>query len=250
MDIKNFKELFVDPSAEASDWEDNFFKVAQSGDEEGVEKLLEEVDELYFEECQINTAIETFTSKGTKEERERLLPKLKEIEWVKDVKVENGVLHISTEKGPINVALITQAMYGYENDLRLLTDGRKGFCHTDSIRMCKKYEQEGFVVTGYIYGIADKAKYLHSWVEFEEDGKYAVADYTMNAIMNREAYYMIKHAKELSRVSNKQIKDDWKILGQLDKRGITLKENEYLVFRDEYMKDLKKNFKDLEKEDR
>ena len=250
MDEEKIKKLFIEPSTEASEWEDKVFEASKTGDEKALEKLLLEAEELYPEECQINSAIENFTRKGTKEEREKLLYKLTDIKWVKSVKIENERIYIDTEQGPINVGLISNDMNGYENDLRLLTNGRKGFCHTDAIKMCRMYEKECFVVTGYIYGIADRAKYLHSWVEMNIGGIDFVADYTMNAYMNKDAYYFIKNAKELSRVSNKQIKEDWKILGQLSRSGITFMENEYLVFRDEYMKDLKKNFKKLEREDR
>lgn len=72
----------------------------------------------------------------------------------------------------------------------------------------------------------------------------------MNAVMNKKGYYMLKHAEALSKVSNKQLKEDWKILGQLAKQGITFKENEYLVFRDEIMRDLKKNFSEHDQDDR
>jgi hypothetical protein len=249
---EEFNRMFVNPSEEASDWEDAVFQAGINGDDKEVERLFMQTNEIYLDESQINTAIETFTRKESPEEKDRLLNGLKEIDWIKDVRVENNVLHIGTEKGPINVGLLSD-MDGYRDDLRLLTSGRKGFCHSDSIKMCRQYN-DAQIVTGYIYGLSDKAKYLHSWVEFEQDGKCVVADYTMNVVMNKEGYYLIKHAEELSRVSHKQIIDDLKILGQLSKQGIVFRENEYLVFRDEIMKDLEKNFgdnnKDSDREDR
>lgn len=248
MDRKTFEELFIKPSDEADKWEEAVFQAGIAGDDKEVERLFMQANEIYLDECQITTAIETFTRKESQSEKDRLLEGLKDIEWIKDVKVENGFLHIGTEKGSINVGLISD-MDDYKNELRLLTSGRKGFCHTDSMKMCRQYE-DACVVTGYIYGLSDKAKYLHSWVEFEKDGKCVVADYTMNAIMNKEGYYLIKHAEELSRVSQKQLIDDWKILGKLAKQGITYTENQYLVFRDEIMKDLEKNFANKESENK
>lgn len=248
MDCKKFERMFVDPSNEASDWEDAVFQAGKAGNDKEVERLFMQADEIYLEESQINTAIETFTRKESPEEKDRLLNGLNKIDWVKSVKVENGVLQIDTEKESLVVALISEVMNGYQDDLRLLTSGRKGFCHTDSIKMCRQYEQDSNVVTGYIYGLSNKAKYLHSWVEFESNKKEFVADYTMNAVMNKKGYYMLKHAEVLSKVSNKQLKEDWKILGQLAKQGITFKENEYLVFRDEIMRDLEKNFGDNKKD--
>lgn len=88
------------------------------------------------------------------------------------------------------------------------------------------------VVTGFIYGISDKVKYLHSWIEFNKDGNEYVIDYTMNVIMNKEGYYFIRQAEELSRISNQDILFDSKI---------SINSKVYLVFRHEIMKELEKN---------
>lgn len=251
MNKRNFKLLFEEPDAKSRKWQDALYDAAHNGDDDEFNRLLAEANELYFEESQIHTAIEDYTSNGDPEERDRHLSGLKELDWVDDVKVEENGLLIKTKRGPIAVNRMSDVVNGFTGDLRLLSrSARKGQCHHDSIIMARMFEQEIFVVTGYVYGLTDKAKFLHSWVELEEEGKQLVADYTMNAIMNKDAYYMIQHAQELTRVSNKQIKEDWKILGQLAKKGITFMNNEYLVFRDEYMQDLKRNISEHDQDDR
>lgn len=253
MDEEKFKKMFIDPTNEASEWEEKILDGGTDSEKE-MEELLMQANEFYLDEAQINTAIEAYTRAGTQEEREGLLHTLTEIEWVKDVKIEKQRVVIDTERGPIRFGLINEILPDYKNDLQLLTTGRKGFCHRDAIKMSTMYEEESFVVTGFVYGIADKAKYFHSWVEMSLGGKDYAIDYTMNAIMNRDAYYMIKHAEEVSRVSNKQIREDWKILKKLTEKGIFIIDNQYLVFRDEIMNDLEKNFgdnkKDSDREDR
>lgn len=249
MDEEKFKKMFIDPTDEASEWERKLLEGGTDSEEE-MEELLMQANEFYLDEAQINSAIEAYTRKGTQEEREGLLHRLTEIEWVKDVKIEKQRVLIDTEKGLIRFGLINETLPEYKDDLQLLTTGRKGFCHRDSIKMSTMYEEENFVVTGFVYGIADKAKYFHSWVEMTIGEKDYVLDYTMNAIMNKEAYYMIKHAEEVSRVSNKQIREDWKVMEKLTKKGIYFMDNQYLVFRDEIMKDLEKNFANKDIEDR
>ena len=248
MDEEKFKKMFIDPTEEAEAWEEKIITGDINSKE--VEELLMQANEFYQDEWKICTAIEGYTSVGKKEEREGLLFRLKSIPWVKDIKIEENHVLIDTEKGLINFQLINESLPECKDDLRLLTGGRKGYCHSDAVKMSTMLEKENAVVTGYVYGMADKAKYFHSWVEMSNDGKDYVIDYTMNAIMNKEAYYMLKHAEELSRVSNEQITEDWKIMKQLTGKGIFFMDGQYLAFRDEIMRDLKKNFGDTDKKDK
>ena len=244
---RNFKKLFEEPDEESRKWQDALFNAAYIGDDDEFNRLLSEADEFYFDESQIHTAIEDFTSNENEDIRDKHLSDLKKIDWVDDVKAEENELLIKTQKGPIEVSRISDNVNGFTNDLRLLSrTARKGQCHHDTIAMALMSEQEISVVTGYIYGLTDKAKFLHSWLEFEDEDKKFVADYTMNAIMNKDGYYMIQHPEELARISNKQLKEDWKILKKLVKADITFMNNEYLVFRNEIMENLKKNIDDRE----
>ncbi len=248
MDEEKLKKMFIDPTEEAEEWEGKI--LSRDTDSDEVERLLMQANEYYQDEWRICTAIEGYTSIGEKEEREGLLFRLKSIPWIKDIKIEAKRVLMDTEKGLIRFGLINETLPEYKDDLQLFTTGRKGFCHRDALKMSTMYEKENHVVTGYVYGIADKAKYLHSWVETTIDEKDYVLDYTMNVAMNKEAYYMLKHAEEISRISNKQIKEDWKIIKNLNAKGIHFMDSQYLIFRDEIMKDLEKNFGTENKEDK
>lgn len=66
-------------------------------------------------------------------------------------------------------------------------------------------------------------------------------DYTLNAVMNKDGYYYIKGIdKPINRIKDWQIKQDVKnnvfdVMGKLD-----LGDKEYVVFRDEILRDIKR----------
>ena len=68
--------------------------------------------------------------------------------------------------------------------------------------------------------IVIKLNILHSWVEFNYQGEDMVIDYTLNALMNKEGYYMILSVQNLlSRIDSKLLKEDRKVLDKFDKLG-------------------------------
>ena len=46
MDCKKFERMFVDPSNEASDWEDAVFQAGKAGDDKEVERLFMQADKI------------------------------------------------------------------------------------------------------------------------------------------------------------------------------------------------------------
>ena len=98
-----------------------------------------------------------------------------------------------------------------------------------------------------MYGISDKEKNIHTWIEFEEGKNEYVIDYTFNVLMNKEGYYYLRKAEPLSIITSKEMNSDRK-LGIFDKdnemangKGIGISEKEYLLFRNEILNDLLKN---------
>jgi len=98
------------------------------------------------------------------------------------------------------------------------------------------------LVTGYIYGVADKGKFLHSWVECGKEGKEIVMDYTMNVGMKKDGYYFLMHAEPIARISDKDVKEDIRRFGHFfDFSNYT----QYLLFRDETIRQLEEKEKEL-----
>ena len=249
---KNFNELFIKPDIESEEWDSKIFDYGLAQDVENLTKHLESANELYLEEKQIYTAINSFTldtDGDNEEESMRLIDGLKDNELVEDSEVTKSTLVIKTTNGDIKVWKLSEIIPELKmEDSDLTTENRKGKCHEKSIKIANSLgEIKSDVVTGYIFGYSDKAKYLHSWVEFNHYGKDMVIDYTLNALMNKEGYYMIQNAKPLSRIDSKTIKEDSKILNKFDKLG-SFNIKEYLLFRDEIMKDFEKNKEIIENE--
>ncbi len=63
------------------------------------------------------------------------------------------------------------------------------------------------IVTGYVYGISDKSKKMHTWVEFKNNNNQEfVIDYDDNTVYNKEGFYFLKHVEPLKKVSSDDLK--------------------------------------------
>jgi len=135
-------------------------------------------------------------------------------------------------------------LHGYTenlNDLwlKLRTDERHNDCHQGSWNLMGMMTgvKGKKLVTSFIKGATDECDFLHTWIEFEEDGEEKVADYTLNAVMSKELYYALRSVdtENLSVISE----DDF----NAEKDGIEKKVKDknfdkriYLLFRDELVK--------------
>lgn len=246
---KSFKELYIDPEDRSEQWDNKVFELGFLGKVEELDEHINSADELYFEERQIYTAINKFTLKTVSEkEKNRLFNLLREEEFIKEINIIDSNVLIETKDTKIIASKLSGMIPTLEKeDKDIETENRKGNCHKRSIMISKSLGVPNEVVTGYIFGCSDKAKYLHSWVEFNFKGRDVVIDYNLNILMNKDGYYYMQHAIPISRISDKNIKEDNEIIQKFGKIGhFNLKE--YLVFRDEIMKDFEKNKRIFEEE--
>lgn len=246
---KSFKELYIVPDEKSEEWDNRLFELGLQGNIEGLDKHLDAVNELYFEERQIYTAINKFTLNTVpKEEKMRLFNMLKNEEFVDELEILGSNVMIKTKDAKIIASKLSGMIPTLcKEDEDIETERRKGNCHQKSMKISKSLGVTNDVVTGYIFGYSDKAKYLHSWVEFNFRGRDVVIDYTLNILMNKEGYYYMQHAIPISRISDKKIREDNETIRKFGKVGyFNLKE--YLVFRDEIMHDFEKNKKVFEEE--
>ena len=251
MSLSNsFNKLFIEPDEMSNDWDNKIFKYHELGDYKKLEEHIETAKELYLDERQICTAINAFTLKTeSRNEKIRLLKGLKKADFVKDLKATESSLIIRLKNGEIRAYKLTGIIPALKKeDEDIETERRIGKCHEKSIKISNSMEIPNEVVTGFVFGYSDKSKYLHSWVELNYEGNDMVIDYTLNVFMNKEGYYLMQHAIPLSRISNKNIKNDLKIFNKFDGLG-NFNIKEYLLFRDELIKDIEKN-KDIFEEER
>lgn len=237
--------MFTIPEQASDEWIYKVFELGENGDIDGIQNLFCQTQELYFDEYHIYNIIqqltndESFTNIDT---RKRLLKQLEECSLVKGIRtLEDGFILVETKKDTPNIPdiLITRLsdlIFDLKDDHDLGNSTRLGQCHTKAQEISLRIGFPNEVVTGYFHALSDKARFLHSWIEFSGDEEDYVIDYTMNAVMNKKGYYFIRHVKELCRINNHDILSDLDLFGSLE--GLNIKE--YMVFRHEMARDLER----------
>lgn len=196
-------------------------------------------------------------SESNDNNKDNIIQKLKRMnDYVTDVRVENNdkfnipELIIETKNGPIKVLQLSERYpklrnpYLKNENARELfslieSEKRKGRCFEFAYCLTLMLPLLTKLTTGYIYGFCDKSKFLHSWVETTIDGEEYVIDGTLNAIINKDGYYLMGHAKVINQIDKDTFLDDlnkYEIINNVD---IPL--SVYYVFRDEIIKDLERN---------
>ena len=263
---KNYEYLFEKPEDLPRQINKNIGRLMELYPDIDVLKgiLKEKYGEEFFEYTYLNDLISYLYSEEVKDIQYEIIGAIKTLSIVKEIysKPEDSY-RIVTEEQDINISPIKYQLNKLiksnniseklkENVLLqdYLTiverqDKRIRKCHELSIDLAKMltkyFKQSCNVVTGNPRYYVNQQKYLHSWVEIEVDGKTYIIDSTMNTVLEKEAYYMLRHVNEneiLSSITGENIiKDEWlygELLNDFDHKT-------YLTSRDEIIKDLEKN---------
>ena len=116
----------------------------------------------------------------------------------------------------------------------LTSSKRYGNCHNKAMSISPSIEGSK-IVTGYIT-IGNK-KVLHSVIEYEQDGKNIILDWTRNLVINKEQYERLTKFVELSSFEGRKVIDDIEIIF----KDLNIGVKTYVVFRDELIKDMQRN---------
>ena len=130
----------------------------------------------------------------------------------------------------------TISRYIFENNEiknELETKKRYRKCHMRSIDLALAIG-DAKVVTGIAK--LNGVEFLHSVVEIMLDNKTLYLDWTRNIMMPQDEYKRLFRYREISKVDIKNIISDIEYI-----REFNLNIKEYLLFRDELMKDVEKN---------
>jgi len=226
---------------ESSEWIREFVRLKHNEDWDKFREYLKTCEKLYLPQHEISKFINEFTeNKYSYEQKYEFMNHLKKWDkFVNDVEITENKVVIDTIDGVVKAKILSEVLPQLkEIDPKIQTSERLGKCHQGTLNISSILENPHEVVTGYIYGPSDKAKYIHTWIECLIKEKECVIDYTMNAFMNKEGFYIIKNPEPLSRISSKNIKEDAKRYGGLLEK-INLRQ--YLLYRDELISDLEKN---------
>lgn len=134
--------------------------------------------------------------------------------------------------------------------IKLKTDERHNNCHQGSWMIMSSMSniKNKKLVSGFVKGAAEDCVYPHTWIEFVKDGEEFVADYTMNAVMNKEFYYSLKSIdrEKISSISEKDYNSEKETIESLVKNE-NFDKRVYLFFRDDLIANYNDKFKLSEK---
>ena len=249
--MKNYNELFNTRFKTSQKIDEKFAELFNtSGLKEGI-KYLKQVGatELDMDNYNIKYRISEWTKDSlSNKEKIAFLNELRDLgDYILDIKVEKNEkfnlpeIKIETTKGIIQAIQFSSVAPEVKNLFPFIeSDKRFGNCYDFAYNISLNLGVPNQIVTGYIYGYSDKSKFLHSWVESTINDEEYVIDGTLNAMINKDGYYLMQHAKPITKISDSVLKSD--IKNHLDVMQ-TIPIETYYVFRDEIVNDLKRNNK-------
>ena len=249
--MKNYNELFNTRFKTSQKIDEKFAELFNtSGLKEGI-KYLKQVGatELDMDNYNIKYRISEWTRNSlSNKEKIAFLNELRDLgDYILDIKVEKNEkfnlpeVKIETTKGIIQAIQFSSVAPEVKNLFPFIeSDKRFGNCYDFAYNISLNLGVPNQIVTGYIYGYSDKSKFLHSWVESTINDEEYVIDGTLNAMINKDGYYLMQHAKPITKISDSVLKSD--IKNHLDVMQ-TMPMEVYYVFRNEIVNDLERNNK-------
>lgn len=247
--MKSYNELFNERFNRSQEIDEEFSRIFNK------DGLLEAINYLKsigattldMDNYQIKYRISEWTKNKTSDEEKeifinqllKLKDYIKKIDISKNNKFNLPELSIETTEGTIRAIQFSSIAPKCKEKLPFIeTDERHGKCYEIAHEISLNLGISNNIVTGYIYGYTDKSKFLHSWVETTIKGEEYVIDGTLNSLINKQGYYLMQHAKPITKISNQTFVND--IKNYLEKMK-TFPIEVYYVFRDEIIKDFQKN---------
>lgn len=193
---------------DCNNWNIKFDKATHDNNKKEIMSLLSEANHLYLDEYFIYDTISKLNNSTSLSEdnRKELIDKFNKSKIVKFVNKENDYISINTRANCIKVAKLSD----------IIKDVKQDRNSKDSIVRQDKFSAEYLsqlitfpnnIVTGYVYGISDKSKKIHTWVEFKNNyNQEFVVDYDDNTVYNKEGYYFLKHVEPIKKVSSDELK--------------------------------------------
>lgn len=196
-------------SLEDKQWNQSFYDATKNRDKKKVFELLSKAGNVYLDEYSIDHSIfELNNAKLSNEKREKLLESIKNNKIVKDIVEQNDTISIKTASNTIKVSKLSDIIPGIQNvtpsDKEINVVNRSCY-RSEYISQMLTFPNS--VVTGYTYGIADKARSLDTWVEFKNNNNQEFVVFPdSNTVYNKEGFYFLKHAEPLKKVSSDDLK--------------------------------------------
>lgn len=202
-------ESYKSFSLEDKQWNQSFYDATKNRDKKKVFELLSKAGNVYLDEYSIDHSIfELNNSKLSNEKREKLLESIKNNKIVEDIVEKNDTISIKTASNTIKVSKLSDIIPGIQNVIPSNKESNvvnRSCFRSEYISQMLTFPNS--VVTGYTYGIADKARSLDTWVEFKNNNNQEFVVFPdSNTVYNKEGFYFLKHAEPLKKVSSDDLK--------------------------------------------
>lgn len=195
--------------AEDRQWNLSFLDATKNKDKKKVFELLSQAKAVYLDEYYIDHSIsELNNSKLSDSKRKDVLKGIKNCKIVKDVVEQKNAISIKTAHTPIMISKLSNII----PEIQDITPSKKDENIVNKSVFRSEYISQmlsfpNSVVTGYTYGIADKAKSIDTWVEFKNNNNQEFVVFPdTNTVYNKEGFYFLKHAEPLKKVESDDIK--------------------------------------------
>lgn len=246
--INNYDLLFEQPDNKSAEWDSRMFELGEKGDVEALERHIATASAVYIDEYQIVGCLQSLYADDVSQEKKDLLLKgLKENKYIDCVGFDDDNFCLKSAFVELKAKKLSKLFPEFVKKNKLIiSQKREGNCHWGSLYLSNFLLKNGVshnVVTGNIYGLSDKARYLHTWIETEINNEQVVLDFTMNSVVNKAGYYALRHAEALSSINGENISKDCELLKSL---GIKTGIKPYMLFRDELVKEVNKNLTSIE----
>lgn len=203
-----YESYKVFPSEERQ-WNLAFLDATKHKDKKKVFELLRQANNVYLDEYYIDHSIlELNNANLSNDKREEVLDGLRKCKIVKDVANQNNAISIKTASNTIMVSKLSDIIPEIED---VTPSSKKDNLVNKSVFRSEYISQmlsfPNSVVTGYTYGIADKAKSIDTWVEFKNNKNQEFVVFPdSNTVYNKEGFYFLKHAEPIKKVSGDDLK--------------------------------------------
>ncbi len=217
------KEFYIDSENRAEKEVKEAYKKCAEYIEEGNQEKVDELRLIYDFQPQYDIIFElmkNFTLKEPNEMTHQTYAGILESAGFRVV-CDNGTLQIFDDE---NNEIKMKKFSDLEPQIfKVLPDidkpERGGKCHPYSVLTTLLYknnkEFEAYLVTGRIYQLSHKFKYLHSWVEITVGDKTYVVDPSKNLIIEKDAFYEINHVAGTEKIHSSIVAEDYKMIRKL-----------------------------------
>lgn len=212
----NFQQKYIVPHLESYLWDQSIKELIANDKASVVMQIIAENGAiLYFTDYKIGSLVKAMGTEGAQETKMGLYRELykKEDDISKIILNRDGLKIERTDGVTIKAKVLSDIFPNlFVDDEVIKTSKRTKNVSYNTINLSTHLYMDNKVVSGFVYGISSKSKYLHSWIETKLDGEDVVIDYSMNTIMNREGYYNLRKAEPISKITKSKLMEDGKVV--------------------------------------